>query len=222
MLPRILEPEVMDTPEEACDYDAMDHAEVNRRFVADFLAAWTGLSPVLDVGTGTAQIPIELCRQHATAEVVGIDLAEHMLSLGRRNVNRAGFGKRIRLEKTNGRHMMYADASFPAVMSNSIIHHIPKPIDCIAEMVRVCQPGGTLFVRDLLRPGGAADLERIVRTYAGAATAHQQKMFADSLHAALTLDEVREIVQQFGFAVDSVQQTSDRHWTWSARRALSP
>ena len=39
MLPRTLEPEVMDTAEEAVDYDAMDHGEVNRRFVGDFLRA---------------------------------------------------------------------------------------------------------------------------------------------------------------------------------------
>ena len=32
MLSRVLEPEVMDSPEEASDYDAMDHAEVNRLF----------------------------------------------------------------------------------------------------------------------------------------------------------------------------------------------
>ncbi len=63
MLPRVLEPEVMDSPEEARDYDAMDHAEVNRVFVADFLRFWPGSGFVLDVGTGTAQIPIELCRQ---------------------------------------------------------------------------------------------------------------------------------------------------------------
>ena len=39
MLPRVLEPEVMDKPEEAREYDAMDHSAVNLRFVADFLAA---------------------------------------------------------------------------------------------------------------------------------------------------------------------------------------
>ena len=38
MLSRIMEPEVMDSPEEAQSYDAMDHAEVNHAFVADFLA----------------------------------------------------------------------------------------------------------------------------------------------------------------------------------------
>ena len=82
MLPRVLEPEVMDTREEAHDYDAMDHAAVNRVFVADFLAIWDGHNPILDVGTGTAQIPIELCRQATTAQVVAVDMAPEMLRRG--------------------------------------------------------------------------------------------------------------------------------------------
>src|SRR5438046_2494869 len=98
MLSRVLEPEVMDTPEEARDYDAMDHSTVNRVFVADFLAVWGGLGRVLDVGTGTAQIPIELCRQNSSASVVAIDLAEEMLRVGRENVRRAGLESRITLE----------------------------------------------------------------------------------------------------------------------------
>src|SRR5262245_1494654 len=99
MLPRVLEPEVMDSPEEARDYDAMDHSAVNRVFAVDFLAVWDGKGAVLDVGTGTGQIPIELCRQSATAQVVGVDLAEHMLAVGHDNVRRAGLEGRIRLER---------------------------------------------------------------------------------------------------------------------------
>ena len=76
MLPRVLEPEVMDSAAEAHDYDAMDHAQVNRVFVADFLAVWDGRGQVLDVGTGTAQIPVELCRRVDGVRVVGIDLAD--------------------------------------------------------------------------------------------------------------------------------------------------
>ena len=41
--------------------------------------------------------------------------------------------------------------TFGAVMSNSIVHHIPEPASVLAEMVRVAAPGGLLFVRDLLR-----------------------------------------------------------------------
>lgn len=63
MLARTLEPEVMDTPEEALAYDSMDHADVNRVFVDDFLAADPEAGEILDLGTGTALIPIELCRR---------------------------------------------------------------------------------------------------------------------------------------------------------------
>ena len=67
MLPRVLETEAMDTLDEAVDYDAMDHSEVNRRFVDELLAQ---CSPnrsapwrVIDVGAGTALITIELVQR---------------------------------------------------------------------------------------------------------------------------------------------------------------
>lgn len=217
MLPRVLEPEVMDSAEEARDYDAMDHSTVNRVFVADFLAVWTGRGPVLDVGTGTAQIPIELCRQHPTVEITAIDLADHMLAVARDNVRAAGFATRIRPEKQNARAMTYANGAFQAVISNSIVHHIPEPEGVFEEMKRVCGRGGLLFVRDLLRPPDLKTLNHLVDTYAAGANTHQRQMFAESLHAALTLDEVRQIVAKFGFDPNAVRATSDRHWTWCER-----
>jgi ubiquinone/menaquinone biosynthesis C-methylase UbiE len=219
MLDRILEPEVMDSADEAFDYDAMDHSAVNRVFVADFLAVWNRREPILDVGTGTAQIPIEFCRQSPIGDIVGIDLADHMLAVGRETVRRLKLDGRIRLEKVNAREMPYASASFAAVMSNSIVHHIPEPRLVFAEIVRVAAPGATIFVRDLLRPADTQTLEKLVDTYAGGdANEHQRKMFADSLHAALTIEEVQRLIGAHGFEADTVRRTSDRHWTWSERR----
>lgn len=219
MLPRVLEPEVMDTPEEARDYDSMDHSEVNWQFTVDFLRVWSAEGRILDVGTGTAQIPIELCRQSPTAHFTAIDLADHMLALARHNVERAGLGDRIRIEKADAKRLPYRDEDFfGAVISNSIIHHIPDPSTCLAEMHRVCAAGGLLFVRDLLRPDDEATLRRLVDTYAAGANEHQRQMFADSLHAALALDEVRDLVGRLGYRPEAVQQTSDRHWTFAAQR----
>src|SRR5437899_4094656 len=121
MLPRILEPEVMDTGEEARDYDAMDHTAVNRVFIADFLAIWDGHNPILDVGTGTAQIPIELCRKAPAAQVVAIDMAQEMLRLGEGNVRRAGLEARLRLELGDAKSLSYPDQTYGAVISNSIV-----------------------------------------------------------------------------------------------------
>ncbi len=219
MLPRVLEPEVMDSAAEARDYDGMDHGAVNRQFVADFLACWgERRGPILDVGTGTAQIPIELCRQSPAATVVAVDLAEHMLELGRHNVRAAGLADRIQLQRCDAKGLPFPDGSFAAVISNSIVHHIPEPARVLAEMVRVTAGGGLLFVRDLLRPDDDATVRHLVEAYAGDANSHQQKMFDDSLRAALTLDEMRELVSRLGFEPSSVRQTSDRHWTWQSQK----
>ncbi len=218
MLERILEPELMDTAEEARDYDSMDHRTVNHAFAAEFLAVWDGRNPILDVGTGTAQIPIEIGRQSPDAEIVAIDLADHMLKLARENVAKVQLGERIQIQKADAKGFDFADASFGTVVSNSIIHHIPDPTFCFAEMHRVCSPGGILFVRDLMRPDDLATLRSLVDTYAGGANDHQRKMFAESLHAALTLADVRELVMNLGYDPNGVKASSDRHWTWSARK----
>lgn len=215
---RELEPELMDTPEEAVDYDQMDHSEVNRVFVDDLLAAWgaiEGRVTVVDLGTGTAQIPIELCRRNANLHVTAIDAAANMLEVARRNVAHALLDDQIEL--------VLADAKLPGVgkydivMSNSLAHHLPQPavmFDRIAELVR---PGGLIFVRDLFRPADEAEWQHLVKTYTAGEASHARQMFADSLRAALTVDEVRELVAARGFDPPSVTATSDRHWTWSTR-----
>lgn len=217
MLQRVLEPEVMDTVEDANDYDTMDHSGVNRVFVWDLLKFAPRLqNPVLDVGTGTAQIPIELCQQHATVEVMAVDAATAMIELANRNITNAGLTSRIRAELVNARGLPFPDQHFAAVISNSIIHHIPEPMIVFTEIVRVGQGSGVIFVRDLFRPNDEAMLTHLVQTYASDANAHQRMLFADSLRAALTVDEVRGLVTRLGYAAETVTATSDRHWTWAA------
>jgi ubiquinone/menaquinone biosynthesis C-methylase UbiE len=211
----------MDTPEEAADYDSMDHAEVNQRFVADFLeTAVAGPSfdrRVLDLGTGTAQIPIELCRR-SDFFVVAADAAQAMLDVARVNIERAGLRDRIEPRRVDAKRLPFGDGEFAYVMSNSIVHHIPEPRDVLTEAVRVLAGGGLIYFRDLMRPPSEADLSRLVDLYAAGANPHQRKMFADSLHAALTVEAMRSLVADLGFDPRSVSATSDRHWTWSARK----
>ncbi|MDI1479713.1 class I SAM-dependent methyltransferase [Polyangium sp. y55x31] len=225
MLPRVLEPEVMDTPEEARDYDAMDHAAVNRAFCEDVLALLPNPGRVLDVGTGTARIPIELCALSPSAEVVAIDLADHMLALARENIERAGLASRVTVAKIDAKALPYPDGSFGAVLSNSIVHHIPEPAAVLAEMWRVTSRGGLLFVRDLHRPETEAEIDRLVALYSGerptdpaAALSfdHQRSLFRASLAAALTASEIAAFVAPLGIPASAVRMTSDRHWTLSA------
>ncbi len=219
-LPRTLEPEAMDSPDEAREYDAMDHAEVNRKFVADLLDAGFRAEEgeALDVGTGTALIPIELCRQAPTAKALAVDLAACMLTAAKTNVERAGFAAQIRLRQVDAKGLPFDDASFACVISNSIVHHIPEPRAALAEAWRVLKPGGLIFYRDLFRPNDEETVARLVELYTADATERQKAMLADSLRASLRIEEMQVIVASLGGDPNSVAATSDRHWTWSQRK----
>ena len=218
MLNRILEPEVMDTVAEAVDYNSMDHSTVNRIFVDDFLSA-IGSKPdgeplqIFDAGTGTALIPIELLSRKIPVMITASDLAEQMLIVAAENVKASGCDQSIRLVRSDCKQLPDATEIYDAVISNSIIHHIPEPRLVLGEMWRILKPGGLLFVRDLMRPTDLTTLEWLVETYAGPANPHQKQMFRDSLHAALTVAEVAEMMRELRIPQDSVRATSDRHWT---------
>jgi len=220
VLARVLEAEVMDKPEEAREYDAMDHSAVNARFIADFLAVHgEGRGgEILDVGTGPARQPIALCRAERHVRVLGVDLAGPMLELARRNVAEAELTDRIRFARGDAKNLPFPDGRFVAVLSNTIVHHIPDPSPALAEMARLVAPGGTLFIRDLARPGDSGDLDALVAQHASGEPPAARALFRDSLHASLTLDEVRAMVRGLGLDPGDVAMTSDRHWTWAWRK----
>lgn len=222
-LSRILEPEVMDSDVEAQDYDAMDHRAVNEKFADDLLTAWRQRAPelpedrladVLDLGTGTAQIPVVLAKKWNGCRIMAADAAISMLEVARYNLEVAGLIERIQLTHVDAKTLPFPAQHFDIVMSNSIVHHIPEPKSVLAEALRVLRPGGMLFFRDLFRPESKSRLDELVQTYAGGENEHSQRMFAESLHAALSLDEIRSLVVDLGGRAEDVEATSDRHWTW--------
>ena len=218
---RILEPEVMDSPEEAIDYDTMDFTEVNTAFAEKAIAISAryaiALSPpaakVLDVGTGTARIPILICQQRPHWQIVGIDLAHSMLQVGLKNVEQAELQQQISLELVDAKQMPYQDGQFDMVISNSIVHHLPDPLPFFREIKRVIKPGGAILIRDLIRPASEEIMNALVDSIGTEYNAHQKLLFRDSLHAAFTLDEVKEMVDKSGLEGVKVYQSSDRHWT---------
>src|SRR4051794_21274590 len=124
----------------------MDHTEVNARFVADFLRVHGPCrgGEILDVGTGPARIPIALCRADPKARVLGVDMAGSMLERAAENVRTQGLADRIRLDAGDAKALNLPSGGFEAVVSNTIVHHIPDPAPALREMARLVAPDGTL------------------------------------------------------------------------------
>lgn len=213
MLHRVLEPEVMDTPDEARTYDAMDHRAVNNAFVTDVLTLSPTPRRVLDIGAGTGSIPILLATRLPLATITAIDLAGEMLRLAARNVARAQLTERIALVRVDAKRLPYQPGDFDLIVSNSLVHHIPDPEVLFGEIARVAGDRAGIFVRDLCRPDDERTLDELVERHAAHESRVARELFRASLRAALTVDEVQTMAQRVGLRGVTVRMTSDRHWT---------
>ncbi|NJO93520.1 MAG: class I SAM-dependent methyltransferase [Hydrococcus sp. RM1_1_31] len=210
---RILEPEVMDSPEEALEYDAMDFTEVNTAFAQEAVELLPATAKVLDAGTGTARIPILICQKHSKWEINAIDLAQSMLELAKKNVEQANLEGQISLEWVDAKKMPYPDKYFDGVISNSLLHHLPDPLPFLREIKRVLKSNGAILIRDLLRPATEEIVNNMVEAIAFEYSSHQTQLFRDSLQAAFSLEEVEQMIQVVGLEGVKIYQSSDRHWT---------
>jgi len=216
---RTPEPPTFRPSQEASEYHAMDHSEVNRKFVDDLLTGPVG-PRVIDLGCGPAAIPIELCQRVSSVEMIAIDAEVEMLEIAKREIDAAGLLDRIALHHADACQMqVYENEMTDTVISNSLLHHLEHPEQGLATALRLIKKGGRLFVRDLARPATDTDVENLVALYCGEESENAQQLFRQSLHAALTLEEIRSIAGGLGIHAGDVQMTSDRHWTidWSGK-----
>ncbi len=215
---RILEPEVMDTWLEATAYDAMNFDTLNTAFANDAIALDPDAVKILDIGTGTARIPILMCQQRPQYLITGIDLAQSMLIIGQRNVEEANLTQRIRLERVDANRMPYPDLEYDAIVSNSLVHHLSDSFSFFGEVKRLVKPDGAILIRDLIRPESDRIVDELVAKFGGDYDTQQQQLFRDSLKAALTLAEVRELCDRVGFKQVDISQTSELHWSLSRHK----
>ena len=207
---RILEPEVMDTVEEAAEYDAMDHTGPNASFMERLLELGAA-GRFLDIGTGPGHIPLLICEELPGSSVLGVDLSENMLIHANRHREGSAFVERIEYKLMDAKDLELPDGHFDAVYSNTILHHIPDPRPFLSEAYRMLRPGGALLIRDLFRPESEERRDELVELYAVGASENQRELFRASLHAAFTPDELRAIADEAGLKSAEVVIDSDRH-----------
>jgi ubiquinone/menaquinone biosynthesis C-methylase UbiE len=103
----------------------------------------------LEVGSGPAFVSIEITRHIPRAEIIGLDISETMISIGRRNVAEAGLSEQITFRHGDAAKMPFDDAEFDFVVSSGSLHHWSKPIEVFDEIYRVLKLGQPALVYDV-------------------------------------------------------------------------
>lgn len=95
---------------------------------------------VLDAGCGTGPIAAEILRRSSSVSVTGVDLAQSYIDFALRTVD----DPRASFKVADLTNLSFSDTSFDQVMSNLVLHFVPKTDAAIAEMIRVTKPGGKI------------------------------------------------------------------------------
>ncbi|HET9164164.1 MAG TPA: methyltransferase domain-containing protein [Solirubrobacterales bacterium] len=102
---------------------------------------------VLDVAGGTGHVARAYAEQVRCATV--LDLTGEMLAVGKREADRSGVANVI-FQRGEADDMPFLDDSFDLVVSRFAVHHFEEPAAVLAEMARVCRPGGRVGIMDLV------------------------------------------------------------------------
>ncbi|MGY6410009.1 MAG: class I SAM-dependent methyltransferase [Alkalilacustris sp.] len=98
---------------------------------------------VLEVGVGTG---LALPAYGAHLQVTGIDFSDEMLAKARAKVAAQGLSHVEELRQMDARVLDFPDASFDTVVAMYLVSVVPEPERVVAEMARVCKPGGEVVI----------------------------------------------------------------------------
>ncbi len=215
---RMLEPEIMDGDAQARVYAHADFAEENQGFVNQFFALYPDVEEgtVLDLGCGPADIPIRLLRNRPALRVTGVDASGPMLDWARNAVQQAGLHDRIRLLCQRFQDCRLEQPA-DAVISNSLVHHVPNPLQVWYAVKTFARSGAPVLVMDLLRPDTPEAARELVDRYAADEPEQLRHDFYHSLLSALTEDEVAAHLAEMNLSRLLIDVPDDRHWMVSGR-----
>ena len=148
--------------EQMFDNIAPTYDTLNHRLSWDIDKGWrrkaiSQLAPykpqsLLDIATGTGDFAIMAAQMLSPQRLIGADISEGMMDIGRQKVRKAGLDGIISFEREDCTALSYADNSFDAVTAAFGIRNFANLDKGLAEMCRVLKKGGHLSIVELTTP----------------------------------------------------------------------
>ena len=107
---------------------------------------------LLDIATGTGDFAILAAQMLHPDKLIGADISEGMMAIGREKVKTAGLQQVISFEKEDCTNLSYPEATFDAVIAAFGIRNFANLDKGLAEMCRVLKLGGHLSIVELTSP----------------------------------------------------------------------
>ncbi|MGB3617898.1 MAG: bifunctional demethylmenaquinone methyltransferase/2-methoxy-6-polyprenyl-1,4-benzoquinol methylase UbiE [Catalinimonas sp.] len=140
-------------------YDFLNHTlslGIDRYWRSEALKMLRSRAPryLLDVATGTADFAIQALTLKPD-RIIGVDISEGMLDVGRRKLRRASLDDRIELRSGDSEKLPFADNEFDAVIVAFGVRNFENLEAGLRDIRRVLKPGGAALILEFSQPRGA-------------------------------------------------------------------
>ena len=138
-------------------YDTLNHRlswDIDRGWRRKAIQQLAPYKPqtMLDIATGTGDLAIMAAQMLKPQQLIGADISEGMMDIGRKKVKAQGLDEIISFAKEDCLALSYDDASFDAVTAAFGIRNFADLDKGLSEMCRVLKPGGHLSIVELTTP----------------------------------------------------------------------
>lgn len=106
---------------------------------------------ILDVATGTGDFALQALSIHPE-KVIGVDISEGMLEVGRKKLIQRGVDHQIELQLADSENLPFQDNNFDAVTVGFGVRNFENLKKGLLEINRVMKPGAVLVVLEFSRP----------------------------------------------------------------------
>jgi len=143
---------------------------------------------LLDVATGTADVAIMAARILQPKKIIGIDISEGMLSLGRQKLLKSGLERVIELQTGDSEAINFPDGSFDAVTVAFGVRNFEHLELGLSEIYRVLRPGGKLVVLEFSKPKSKG-IQQLYNLYTGIVAPEMGRIFSQNCEAYQYLND---------------------------------
>ena len=107
---------------------------------------------ILDIATGTGDLPIMMAKATKAEKIIGLDISEGMLEIGKKKITKKNLDNKIEMIVGDSENLPFEDNSFDIVTVSFGVRNFENLEKGLSEIRRILKEGGKLIVLETSVP----------------------------------------------------------------------
>ena len=107
---------------------------------------------IVDIATGTGDLAIEALKTLNPSKIIGVDISEGMLNVGREKMIKLGIADKIDMQMGDSEKLLFENNTFDTAIVSFGVRNFENLLNGLSDINRVLKPKGTCLILELTKP----------------------------------------------------------------------